>query len=78
MTSSRPELPDDIESCHVLIEQLRAELHGASEQIAKLQSATCEDASAHIGHLEVLLAESQETIAVDCDEFVLRIRLEDS
>ena len=65
MTSSRPELPDDIESCHALIERLWAELHAASEQIAKLQLVAGEgrDSAAQIAHLEVLLAEHQETIA---------------
>ena len=65
MTSPRPQLPDDINSCHVLIEQLQAELQTAREQIAKLQSAAAEarDAAAHIAHLETLLAEHQETIA---------------
>ncbi len=60
---TRPELPDDIESCHVLIEQLRAELQTAREQIAKLQTAATRTPQAHIAHLEALLAESQETIA---------------
>ena len=65
MTSPRPELPDDIESCHVLIEQLRSEVRTATEQIAKLQSAVAagQDTASHVAHLETLLAEYQETIA---------------
>lgn len=65
MTSLRPELPDDIKSCHALIEQLRAELHAAQDQIAKLQSAAAElqDTAAQIAQLEELLARHQETIS---------------
>jgi transposase len=65
MTSPRPELPDDIKSCQALIERLRTELHAATQQIAKLQSAAAEarDTAAHIAHLEELLARHQETIA---------------
>ena len=48
MTSPRPELPDDIQSCQALIEQLRGELQAAAGRLA---------------HLEALLAESRETIA---------------
>jgi transposase len=47
MTSPGAELPDDIQSCQALIEQLRMELSAAVEQIA---------------HLEGLLARHQETI----------------
>ena len=65
MTSPRPELPADIESCHALIEQLRAEVLTATEQIAKLQAAAAEtqDSALHIADLEALLAKYQETIA---------------
>lgn len=65
MTSPSPELPDDLKSCHALIEQLRTELHAAAEEIAKLRSAAAKprDAAAHIAHLEELLARHQETIA---------------
>jgi transposase len=48
MTSPRPELPDDIKSCHALIE--------------RLQAAAEIDAAARIAHLEALLAEQQQTI----------------
>jgi len=54
MTSSRSELPDDLEGCHALIEQLRAELREATE---------VQDATEHSAHLEALLAKYQETIA---------------
>ena len=54
MTSPRPELPADIESCHALIEQLQAELQAATE---------ARDAAEHIAHLEALVAKYQETIA---------------
>jgi transposase len=65
MTSSRPDFPDDIKSCHDLIEQLWAELQTSTEQVATLRSAAAEagDATAQIAHLEALLAQSQETIA---------------
>ena len=65
MTSPRSELPDDLKSCHALIEQLQAELRAATEQIAKLQAAVDEaqDAAEHVAHLEALLAKYQETIA---------------
>ena len=62
MTSPRPELPNDITGCHVLIGQLRAERRQAEEHIAQLQSAG-RDAASRISHLEALLAEYQETIA---------------
>jgi len=48
MTSPGAELPDDLQSCQALVEQLRAELSAAVEQIA---------------HLEGLVARHQETIA---------------
>jgi len=48
MTSPGAELPDDIQSCQVLIEQLRTKLHAAAERMAQL---------------EELLARHQETIA---------------
>jgi transposase len=48
MTPPRPELPNDIPSCHDVIEQLHAELQLATNRI---------------GHLEALLAEHKETIA---------------
>jgi transposase len=54
MTSPRPELPADIESCHALIEQLQAELQAATE---------ARDAAEQIAHLEALVAKYQETIA---------------
>lgn len=65
MTSPRPELPDDIHSCHALIAQLRAELQTVREENAQLQSAAAAagDAAAHLAHLETLLAQHQETIA---------------
>jgi transposase len=65
MTSPCPELPDDIKSCHALIEQLRAELHAATEQVAGLLAAAREsrDAATHIERLEELLARYQATIA---------------
>ena len=48
-----------------MIEQLRGELRAATEPTAKLQGATADsqDTSAHVAHLETLLAEHQETIA---------------
>ena len=65
MNSPRPELPNDIPSCHGMIEQLHAELQLAAERIAELKSASVEaqDARARIAHLEALLAEHKETIA---------------
>jgi transposase len=65
MTLPPFQLPDDIQGCHALIEQLRVELHVANEHIAKLQSEADEsrDAAARIEHLEHLLAQYQETIA---------------
>jgi hypothetical protein len=48
MTSPGAELPDDIQSCQALVEQLRTKLHAAAEQRAQL---------------EELLARHQETIA---------------
>ena len=54
MTSPRSELPDDLKSCHALIEQLQAELWAAAE---------AREAAERIAHLEALLAEYQETIA---------------
>ena len=48
MTSPGAELPDDIQSCQALIEQLRTKLHAATERMAQL---------------EELLARHQETIA---------------
>jgi transposase len=65
MTSPSPALPDDIKSCQALIEQLRAELHEATQQIAQLQSKIAEagDAAAQIAHYEELLARQQATIA---------------
>jgi len=64
MTSPRSELPDDLESCHALIEQLQTELQAATEQIATLQAAADEaqDSVEHIADLEALLAKYQETI----------------
>ncbi len=50
MTSPLPELPDDIQGCHALIEQLRVESHAASGK-------------AQIAQLEALLSRCQETIA---------------
>lgn len=55
MTSLGPELPDDIESCHELIEQLWARLQASASDT--------DDAKAHIVDLEALLAQYQETIA---------------
>jgi hypothetical protein len=65
MTSPRSELPDDLKSCHALLEQLQAELRAATERTAKLQTAADEtqDDSEHVAHLEALLAKYQETIA---------------
>jgi len=60
MTLPPSELPDDVKSCHALIEQLQADLRTATERIAELQA---EDAATHIAHLEALLAQHQETIA---------------
>jgi transposase len=62
---SPPELPDDIKSCHALIEQLQAELQSATQQLARLQSASDEapNPAARIAQLEGLVAEQQETIA---------------
>src|SRR6478609_2202176 len=37
MTSPGAELPDDIQSCQALIEQLRAKLHAAAERMAQLE-----------------------------------------
>ena len=65
MTSPRPELPDDIQACHALIEQLQAELDAARDQIATLQlAAAVQDAAAQDARaqLEELLARYQETI----------------
>ena len=62
MTSPRHELPDNLESCHALIAQLQAELHAATTRIATLESAAT-DAAAHSAHLEVWVAQYQETIA---------------
>jgi transposase len=53
MTSPPSELPDDLQGCHALIEQLRAELRAATE---------VQDDTEHIAHLEALLAKYQETI----------------
>ena len=64
MPSPRPELPDDVKSCHALIEQLQSELRAAKEQISQLQLAASETPDqTHVAHLEHLLAEYQETIA---------------
>lgn len=71
MTSFRSELPDDLKSCHALIEQLQAELQATTEGIVELQAAAAEsqDAEArettdeHIADLEALLAKYQATIA---------------
>jgi len=65
MTSPRPELPHDLARCHVVIEQLHAELQRATEQIAQLKSVSEEarNSAARIAHLEALLTEHQETIA---------------
>jgi transposase len=65
MTSSRPELPSDIAGCHALIEQLRAQLQQATEEIEQLKSASAESTQAEVrvAHLEALLAEHQETIS---------------
>jgi transposase len=65
MTSSRPELPSDIAGCHALIEQLRAQLQQATEEIERLKSASAESTQAEVrvAHLEALLAEHQETIS---------------
>jgi transposase len=62
MTAPRPELPDDLQACHALIEQLRGELLAAREQDAQLQDAKLQDAQAQIAQLEALLARCQETI----------------
>lgn len=63
MTSPGSELPKDITGCHVLIEQLRAELQVAQEQLDELRSLGRQDAASRIAHLEALLIEHQETIA---------------
>jgi hypothetical protein len=65
MTSLPFQLPDDIQGCHALIEQLRVELHAAPQRIATLQSEADESRNdaAHIGRLENLVAQYQETIA---------------
>ena len=64
MTSPRPELPNDINSCHVFIEQLQAKLQVATEQMDQLQSLAAEgrESAARIAHLEALLAEHKKTI----------------
>ena len=64
MTSPRPELPNDINSCHVFIEQLQAKLQVATEQMNQLQSLAAEgrESAARIAHLEALLAEHKKTI----------------
>lgn len=54
MTPSRPELPTDVDSCHALIEQLRAELQTAATEAAK--------AAGRIAQLETLVADQQEKI----------------
>jgi len=63
MTSPGPDLPNDIASCHALIEQLRAELQVASQQIDEMKSMGLQEAAARLAHLEALLAEDHETIA---------------
>ncbi len=64
MTLPRPELPNDINRCHALIEQLRAELHVTRQQLEEMKSiGELQDAVARISHLEALLAGDQETIA---------------
>ena len=63
MTSPGSELPNDIISCHALIEQLHAELQVASRQIDEMKSIGLQDAASRIAHLEALLAEHEETIA---------------
>ena len=55
MTSPGSKLPNDIPGCHVLIEQLRAELESAS--------MAAQGTAARISHLEALLAEHKKTIA---------------
>jgi len=64
MTLPRPELPHEIGRCHVVIEQLHAQLQRSRDEIAELNSALDEarDAAARIAHLEALLAEHKETI----------------
>ena len=74
MILPRPELPSDIARCHVVIEQLHAELQRASDEIADLNSASvdAQGAAAHIAHLETLVAEYQETIA-DQDQTIANL-----
>lgn len=61
MTSPRPELPNDLTSCHVLIEQLRGQLHEAAAQIGELKLSV-EAGGGQISQLESQLAEHRETI----------------
>jgi len=63
MTLPGPELPHDLDRCHALIQQLRAELQVTRQELEELKSIGLQEAAARISHLEALLAENQETIA---------------
>ena len=62
MTSSHPELPNDLAGCHALIEQLREENERLTEEAAQQQKET-QKAESRVSHLEALVAEYKETIA---------------
>lgn len=63
MTLPDSELPDDIEGCHALIRQLRAELDVASQRLEQLRSVGAMDTAAHIEHLEASVEQCEKTIA---------------
>ena len=44
MNSPRPELPNDLDGCHAVIEQLRAELQVAAQQIEEMKAIGMQDA----------------------------------
>lgn len=62
MTSSLPELPNDIASCHDLIKRLDAQLQVTRQQLESLQSTQVQDTASRISHLEALVAEQENTI----------------
>jgi transposase len=64
MAASACELPDDLQSCHELIKQLRRDLQTATERNTQLESAAAEahEATTRITFLEDLVAEQQQTI----------------
>ena len=64
MTSLADQLPEDLNSCHALIKDLRTELCLSQEENAKLQLEVEQSRNAvkEVGHLEELIARHQATI----------------